>query len=91
MNIGAGNIEELNNTPRILEAVKKGGAEKLLNSLPKGLDTLVNKNIDKSGVVFSGGERQRIGAARTHMSDKDVLIFDEPAAAWTPLPSWSSL
>ena len=85
VNIGAGNIEELNNTPRILEAVKKGGAEKLLNSLPKGLDTLVNKNIDKSGVVFSGGERQRIGAARTHMSDKDVLIFDEPAAALDPI------
>lgn len=45
----------------------------------------MNKNIDKSGVVFSGGERQRIGAARTHMSDKDVLIFDEPAAALDPI------
>ena len=31
------------------------------------------------------GQRQRIGAARTHMSDKDVLIFDEPAAALDPI------
>jgi len=84
-NIGFGNVGEIDNTDKILAAVNKGGAGKLLSRLPKGLDTLVNKTVDKTGTIFSGGERQRIGASRTHMNDKEVLIFDEPASMLDPI------
>jgi len=84
-NVGMGNISEINNDEKVLRAIRKGGAYKLLAGLPKGLDTMVNKNVDKTGVIFSGGERQRIGVSRTHMSDKEVLIFDEPASMLDPI------
>jgi len=84
-NVGMGNVAEIRNDEKILKAIQKGGASKLLARLEKGLDTMVNKNVDKTGVVFSGGERQRIGASRTHMSDKEVLIFDEPASMLDPI------
>ena len=35
--------------------------------------------------TLSGGEQQKIAVSRTHMSDKEILIFDEPAAALDPI------
>jgi ATP-binding cassette subfamily B protein len=35
--------------------------------------------------MLSGGERQRLAVSRAHMSDKEILIFDEPAAALDPI------
>ena len=35
--------------------------------------------------MLSGGEKQRVAVSRTHMTDKDILIFDEPAAALDPI------
>ncbi len=34
---------------------------------------------------MSGGEKQRLAVSRAHMSDKEILIFDEPAAALDPI------
>ena len=68
-----------------LEALRKGGAEKVAASLPKGLDTLLGKFQDKSGSELSGGEKQRVASARTHRADRDVLIFDEPASMLDPI------
>ena len=84
-NIGFGNVGEVENIEQILKAAEKGGLNRMLSTLPLGLDTIVNKRIDTSGRNFSGGEKQRIASARTHMSDKDVLIFDEPAAMLDPI------
>lgn len=84
-NVGLGNVKEINSTERIRTAIEKGGAKKLLSKLPDGLNTMVNRNVDKNGKIFSGGEKQRIGSARTHMSDKEILIFDEPASMLDPV------
>ena len=78
-------MEEINNDEKILKAIKRGGAEKLVSNLTKGLDTLLGKFQDKSGTELSGGEKQRVAAARTHMSDRDILIFDEPASMLDPI------
>ena len=39
----------------------------------------------KGSVNLSGGEQQKVAVSRAHMSDKDVLIFDEPASALDPI------
>ena len=84
-NVGYGDVVYIHDTEKILDAIEKGGAGKLLHQLPRGLDTIIGKQVDKKGVELSVGEKQRIGVARAHMSDKDILIFDEPASALDPI------
>ena len=84
-NVGVGAIEDMDDEQKILEAIRRGGAEKVAANVPMGLDTLLGKFQDKSGTELSGGEKQRIAASRTHMSNRDVLIFDEPASMLDPI------
>lgn len=58
------------------DTIKKAGLEKLINSLPKGLDTVISENAKN----LSGGEKQRIGIARALLKDSSILLFDECTA-----------
>jgi ATP-binding cassette subfamily B protein len=84
-NIAYGDIANLNDEDKIYDAIQKSGADKVIRKLPKGIHTLLGKQVYKDGVELSGGEKQRIGVARAHMSNRDILIFDEPAAALDPI------
>ena len=65
-------------------ATSAGLGEKL-NSLPKGIDTYIDKGYDAEGVEFSGGERQKIALARTLFKDTGFMILDEPTASLDPI------
>lgn len=84
-NVGIGNIGCVNREERVLTAMEKGGAFGLIHKLPKGLDTLLGRQVDKDGAILSGGEGQRVAVSRAHMSDKEVLVFDEPASMLDPI------
>ena len=84
-NVGFGDIKKLSNTERILLAMQKGGADKLPARFPKGLEQWLLRSVMKDGAMLSGGEKQRVAVSRAHMSDKEILIFDEPAAALDPI------
>ena len=84
-NIGYGDVEHIRDDARILEAAQKGGADVVLEKLPKGLNTILGRRVETEGVELSGGEKQRVGVARSYMMDKEVMILDEPAAALDPL------
>jgi ATP-binding cassette subfamily B protein len=84
-NVGVGAIEDLNDEAKIWVAIRKGGAEKVVANLPNGLETILGKFQDKNGTELSGGEKQRVASARTHMSNRDILIFDEPASMLDPI------
>lgn len=84
-NIAYGNVESMGRDDEVWEAVRRGGATRVVEKLPQGLGTLVRKRIDKDGVEFSGGEKQLVATARAYMGDKDVLVFDEPASMLDPL------
>ncbi|MPQ30392.1 ABC transporter ATP-binding protein [Clostridium estertheticum] len=56
------------------ELIKKLGLQEYINRLPKGLDTEITQN--NSGV--SGGQAQVIAFIRVILSNKDVIILDEP-------------
>ncbi|MDQ1913434.1 ABC transporter ATP-binding protein [Paenibacillus sp. GD4] len=84
-NVGIGNVKDIANDNKIKIAMEKGGAAGLILKLRKGLNHLLGKQVDKEGAVLSGGEGQRVAVARTHMSDKEVMIFDEPASMLDPI------
>lgn len=84
-NVGFGDLKHLKEDSFIHAALEKGGALPLLDRCPEGLEQWLKKDVRKSGIILSGGEQQKIAVSRTHMSDKDILIFDEPAAALDPI------
>ncbi len=51
--------------------------EELIESLPNGLDTIINEKSSN----LSGGEKQKIALLRALMKSPDVLILDEPTSA----------
>lgn len=84
-NVGFGDLKNLGNDEMIMYAIEKGGAKKILARFENGLEQWLQKHVKKDGVWMSGGENQRVAASRAHMSDKEILIFDEPAAALDPI------
>ncbi|MCL2420478.1 MAG: ABC transporter ATP-binding protein/permease [Defluviitaleaceae bacterium] len=68
-----------------VEAVlRKAGFGDKLDSLPKGVQTLVYRNFDGEGFEPSGGEGQKIALARALFKDAPIAILDEPTAALDP-------
>lgn len=67
------------------DCLRKAGFGDRLNTMPKGLDTCLYRELDKSGVEISGGEAQKIALARALYKDAPFIILDEPTAALDPL------
>jgi ATP-binding cassette, subfamily B, bacterial len=60
----------------ITEALRAAQILPLVESLPKGLETLVGER----GYRFSGGEKQRLAIARLLLKAPDIVILDEATA-----------
>lgn len=84
-NVGYGDLKNIENREKIMEALRKGGGLKLVERMPEGMETWLLKKVKKGSVNLSGGEQQKVAVSRAHMSDKEVLIFDEPASALDPI------
>jgi ATP-binding cassette subfamily B protein/ATP-binding cassette subfamily C protein len=61
-------------------AAAASGADEVIDSLPHGYDTLLDRQF-KNGAELSGGQWQRIAAARGFYRSAPLLIMDEPTAA----------
>ena len=70
---------------RVNDAIEKAGLTKAVAELPKGLDTPVGRDVYLDGVLFSGGQMQRLMLARALYKDGPILVLDEPTAALDPL------
>jgi len=69
---------------KVETVLRQAGFGDKLDSLPKGLQTLVYRNYDDEGFEPSGGEGQKIALARALFKNAPVIVLDEPAAALDP-------
>jgi ATP-binding cassette subfamily B protein len=79
-NIGFGQVEALEDRPRIEAAAAKSGADIIIDGLPEGYETTLGRWFSR-GRELSGGEWQKIALARAFMRDCEILVLDEPTAA----------
>jgi ATP-binding cassette subfamily B protein len=68
---------------RIESAARLAAAHDMIVALPQGYDTLLDRTF-KDGQDLSGGQWQRITAARGFLRDAELLIMDEPSSALDP-------
>ncbi len=84
----AENIAQTNeniDAQKLWECIEKAGLTQTIQKLPKGLDTHVGREVYLAGVLFSGGQTQRLMLARALYKDGAILLLDEPTAALDPL------
>ncbi len=79
-NIAVGQIESVEDQPRIESASEKSLADTVIRKLPGGFRQMLGKRFAQ-GVDLSGGEWQKIALARAYMRDAQIVILDEPTAA----------
>ena len=74
--------------PCIEEALKYAGVYDKVMSLPHKADTILTKEFDEEGAILSGGEYQKLVAARAFAKDVPVKVFDEPSSALDPIAEY---
>lgn len=67
------------------ECMRQAGLGAKVDMLPDGINTKLNKQVNKDGTELSGGEVQKLMLARALYKDAPLLILDEPTAALDPI------
>ena len=70
------------------DAVTRSGLGKRFETMPKGMESNLYKNIEEDGIEISGGEAQKVAMARALYKDAPYIILDEPTAALDPISEY---
>lgn len=81
-------VETEDDTVCIVEALKNSGADTCVNALPDKEKTVLTREFDEKGTGLSGGEQQKIAAARMFARNFDLAILDEPSSALDPIAEY---
>ncbi len=68
--------EKKRHDPIIQRVIRLCDLEKTIDNMPDGLSTVVGER----GVTLSGGQKQRVALARTLVTDKPVILLDDPVS-----------
>ncbi len=70
------------------KALRQSGVWDKIASLPKGADTVLTREFEIDGAGLSGGENQKVSAARLFARDFQIAILDEPSSALDPIAEY---
>ena len=70
---------------KVIDCLNKAGFSDRLAEMPDKLQTYLYRDIEKDGVMISGGEAQKLAIARSLYKDAPFIILDEPTAALDPI------
>lgn len=71
-------------TARVEMCLKEAGIYEKIAEAPKGICMPVGREIEE-GIMFSGGQKQKLLMARALYKNAPILILDEPTAALDPI------
>ena len=83
-NIALGDISSNPGQDRIREAARAAGADRPVERLPDGYETVLGKWF--GGAELSVGEWQRLALARAFLRNAGIIVLDEPTSA---MDSWA--
>lgn len=66
------------------QALHMVGLSDVIERLPDKGDSDYSREFNGDGVVFSGGQKQKLALARVLLNDKKMAILDEPSSALDP-------
>lgn len=66
------------------KALHMVGLSDVVECLPDKGDSDYSREFNRDGVVFSGGQKQKLALARVLLSDKRMVVLDEPSSALDP-------
>ncbi|MCB0666247.1 MAG: ABC transporter ATP-binding protein [Saprospiraceae bacterium] len=78
-NIAIGDIDQVADEGKIVEAAEASLADQVVEKLPERYKQLLGRRFS-GGKDLSGGEWQKIALARAYMKEAQLLILDEPTA-----------
>ncbi len=73
---------------RVWQALKLADISEEIESRALREKTILTREFSKEGTVLSGGQNQKILAARAFAKDSPVAVFDEPSSALDPLAEY---
>ncbi len=71
------------------QALSQAGILETIEHLPNGLSSTLTREFDQNGVVLSGGQYQKLLAARAFFREAPIRIFDEPSSALDPMAEYA--
>ncbi len=69
-------------------ALRAAGIYERIAALPEGRNTVFTREFDEKGTGLSGGEQQKLCAARMFAKNFDFAILDEPSSALDPIAEY---
>lgn len=77
--------DEKTDCEKVRRALELADMYEEVESQPLKEKTILTREFSKEGVVFSGGQNQKLLAARAFAKDSPIAVFDEPSSALDPI------
>lgn len=74
-------IDREYNERRLLNMCEISGIKQRIMELENGFESIVSKDLSEEGILFSGGEQQKISITRALYKNEKEIILDEPTSA----------